>query len=158
MEKMQKKAVSELVSYTMLIGITITLGILVSFWIYTQAKNPPLPQNKCDGVSIIVEDMACDKTDPNNPIFNAILVNKGRFTIDRINDKADKFNTEIGVAFPENLETVDINLVPNATNKILYSSSYANLGRLARVKFIPAIDSTLCPEGASERVTPQVCR
>jgi hypothetical protein len=72
-----KKAVSEVVSYVMLIVIAITLSIIVFAFLRTQV---PTEQTECpDSVSIIIKDYTCA-----NQEININFQNKGNFLVDGV--------------------------------------------------------------------------
>lgn len=84
---MQKKAVSELVAYVLLISLSIGLSIAVYTWLKGYASEHPT--KTCpDGVSLIIQDYLCEHE---NITMN--LSNKGLFKIDgyifRINNETE---------------------------------------------------------------------
>jgi len=94
---MNKKAVSLLISYVLLIVIAMTLATILYFWLQTYI--PDGNQLKCpEDVSLIIKDSCCGKEscDPNNDpgYFTLEFQNKGFHYIDgayiRFSNKADK--------------------------------------------------------------------
>lgn len=140
----KRKGVSELLSYVMLIGMVITLSIAVSYWIYTQAKNPPTMTDPCEGVSITAEDIKCiDST------INAKLINSGRFTIDYVIVRVD--NEERDVLrytlkeFPLSLnpeESGEYQSQPLGTSPLDTTTSPLDT-TLNQIKFIPVVNNRM---------------
>tara|TARA_Y100000310_G_scaffold321146_1_gene378406 strand:+ start:192 stop:734 length:543 start_codon:yes stop_codon:yes gene_type:complete len=72
-----KKAVSEVVSYVMLIVIAITLSVIVFAFLRTQV---PSERTECpDSVSVIIKDYTCA-----NKEININFQNKGNFLVDGV--------------------------------------------------------------------------
>lgn len=75
LRKIDKKALSEVIAYVMLIVIGMSLAILVYGWMKSQL---PGEEKKCpDGVSLVVSDYNCT----GNRI-KLTVKNKGRFNLD----------------------------------------------------------------------------
>jgi len=75
--KVNKRGVSEMVAYVMLIVIAISLSIFVYAWLKIYA---PKPQEKCpDETSLIIESYSCLQSVKK---LDLGLRNMGRFTID----------------------------------------------------------------------------
>jgi hypothetical protein len=74
---LHKKALSEMISYVLLIVIAVSISILVYAWM-----NDMLPSKKAscpDGVSLIIENYNCNSADK---IFNLTLRNMGTYNVD----------------------------------------------------------------------------
>src|SRR3989344_210535 len=72
--KENKKAVSEIVSYVLLIVVAISLSIIVYAWIKIQLPKEII---ECpEGVSVIIKDYQCNEQ---NNIINITFQNKGFF-------------------------------------------------------------------------------
>jgi len=70
-----KKAVSIMIGYVMLISFAIIIGVLVYSWMKTYV---PTETIECpDGVSVFIRDLECSGT-----TLNLSLTNNGRFSID----------------------------------------------------------------------------
>ncbi len=75
MKKQNKKAVSLMLSYVILISIVIALSIAVFVWLKTVSNvNPATDCN--EGTSVILDDSVC-----NGAIINLTIKNNGRFNI-----------------------------------------------------------------------------
>jgi len=87
-----KKGISNIIGYVILISITISLSILVYNWLsfYVQEDTTP----KCpDGISISIEDYSCSPS-----MISIKLKNRGRFSIDGYIMKVhDDINAELGM-------------------------------------------------------------
>ncbi len=92
---LNKKGLSEMVAYALLIAIALSLSLLVYAWLksYTPGQTPTCP----DDVSLIVSDFSCDAL---NLKLNLTLDNKGLFTVDGFFIKASNvtLNNRPGVA------------------------------------------------------------
>src|SRR3989338_8510282 len=74
--KENKKAVSEVVSYVLLIVVAISLSIIVYAWIKIQLPKEII---ECpEGVSVIIKDYRCNKQ---NNIINITFKNNGFYII-----------------------------------------------------------------------------
>jgi len=76
-KRMNRKGLSEVVAYVLLIAVAISLSVLVYSWINSYL---PKPTNECpDGVSLIIKDYTCEET---QNLLNLTVQNKGRFDIE----------------------------------------------------------------------------
>jgi len=76
LKKKDKKAVSMMISYVILITIAIAMAITIYAWLKLVANVEPLPD--CgEGTSIVINDYVCG-----NDKLRLSLKNNGRFTID----------------------------------------------------------------------------
>lgn len=95
MKMENKKAISELIAYVLLVSLSIALSIAVYSWLRAYAS--PTTLKACpDGVSVIIQDYICDK---GNITIN--ISNKGLFKIDgyifRINNETDVNGNPVGL-------------------------------------------------------------
>ena len=74
-----KKAVSEIVSYVILIVIAISLSAVV--FVFLQQQIPKQSENCDEGVSLIIKDYTCYESDKK---VNIVFSNRGTFKIDGI--------------------------------------------------------------------------
>jgi hypothetical protein len=74
-----KRALSVMVGYVLLVAIAVVMSIIVYQWISSYAPKdvPDCP----DGVSLLLEDVVCATTGPNIGL-SFILRNRGRFNVD----------------------------------------------------------------------------
>jgi len=90
----KKKAISELVAYSLLVGLSISLSLIVYAWLrfYIIPNTPKVCPN---GISIIVEDYFYGGN------INMTIKNKGLFRIDgyiiRINNQTDIYGKPEGL-------------------------------------------------------------
>ena len=87
---MQKKGVSELMGYVMLIAIAVGL----SFLVYAYLKLY-VPKDKIDcqeGIALALDSYTCH-FESNPKITNLKLVNKGRFTVSAVDRKSTRLNS-----------------------------------------------------------------
>ena len=71
-----KKGISELVSYVLLISLAIIMAGLVFAYLRFYAQNP-LPKQSCPEVSLIIDNYSCM-----NGTLNMTVKNQGRFDVD----------------------------------------------------------------------------
>lgn len=94
MKRGNKKAVSVVVGYVLLISITLSLSVLVYGWLRWQF-NPENEFKECpEGVNIVIYEVLCYQ----DTLLNITLKNKGLFSVDgyylRYNNKSD---SEFGI-------------------------------------------------------------
>lgn len=144
-----KKAVSELISYVLLIVIAISLSLIVYAFIKVQ-----LPKEKAEcpeGASIIIKEIKCNGA---GKALNLTLQNKGFFDIDGMNIKiADKpgqepVDTITKVTGPNIYTELERDgfvyfrtaLSPGLESKINFS--YSDYNNIARIQITPFIKSS----------------
>lgn len=94
--KKDKRAISAMIGYVLLITFAIVIGGFLYNWMETYV---PKDKIECpDGVSIFIEDVSCRKMGDNNYSLNISLNNNGRFdlgayTIYGSNDSSQKLAT-----------------------------------------------------------------
>ena len=99
--KTDKKAVSEMVGYVLLVTLVVTMGVLVYAWVKTYV---PTATIECpDDVSIFIEDVNCTDS-----ILKLNIKNTGMFNIAGYFIKATSNPTE---------ELATIDLSPNLTSE-----------------------------------------
>ena len=99
-----KKAVSEVVSYVLLIVIAISLSIVVYAWIKVQL---PKEITECpEGVSIIIKEYQCNQ---DKHIINITFQNKGFFNIDGVSIKIANKPNEAPTTPAEKVGGIGIN-------------------------------------------------
>ena len=162
MSAKDKRAVSLMISYVLLISMVVTLGIIVASWIYFQAKNPPVGSESCDGVSITGENFCCYVTSTGKALLNMSLNNNGRFTVREV---FVRYETPLGsgdvfrYSFPKFISP----LVPN--NKTNFSIAYLDSSgnpefrhkRIDRLRLVP-YTGVLCSENGVTFDLPNDCR
>ena len=90
--KKNKKAVSIMIGYVLLITGVIIIGGLVYAWLSSYV---PRPMPECpDGVSLFIEEVNCNQ-DGNNYEINLSIKNNGRFDVDGYYIKASEEEGEI---------------------------------------------------------------
>jgi len=73
---MNKKAISEMVSYILLISLAVAMSGIVYAWLQFYVQKP-FAEESCPDISLIITDYNCS-----NGIFNLTVQNKGRFYVD----------------------------------------------------------------------------
>ncbi|OGJ20918.1 hypothetical protein A3K73_07440 [Candidatus Pacearchaeota archaeon RBG_13_36_9] len=135
-----KKALSEIVSYVLLILIAFVIGTAVFVWmrhmINDPSKNPQCP----DGVSIVIRNAVCDDT--NNEV-TLTIANQGRFDIAGFVVKGSNNPNVIAAvgltpndAPPKLTNIENLNVLPNdlGTGKEdSYKFSYSTLTALSKI-------------------------
>lgn len=112
MKKRNKRGVSVIIGYVLLVIIGISLSIIVYNWM--KKKIPAQPLECPDGVSIMIVSYECD---PNNNILNLTLQNNGLFNIDSILIGAAKNKSEIAIY---NLTLQQTNKVKSGGGRLIY--------------------------------------
>jgi len=75
-----KKAISMIISYVLLISLTIMMAGAVYVWLKGYVQNPA-PEASCpEGVSLIIQDYKCNS--PLTGLLNLTVRNKGTFRVD----------------------------------------------------------------------------
>lgn len=87
-----KKGVSLLISYVLLISISIALSVLVYNWLRFYVQETELEKCK-EGIAIVIQDYECFLANGGvDGSLNITIKNKGRFNIDgfvlKVNDRA----------------------------------------------------------------------
>ncbi len=106
-KKNNKRAISELVSYVLLITLALAMAGGVYAWLKFYASNP-LPEEQCEGISLAITDVSCAGNE-----LTIDLKNTGRFNIyARVKlYNGDKYVTEGDVIKTTNeLKTIDVGL------------------------------------------------
>lgn len=84
--KKNKKAISEIVSYVLLISLAIAMAAAAYAFIRPYAEKP-LPQEECpESISIVLENYSCDQTTINFTLKNRGLFNVTGLKLKVIND------------------------------------------------------------------------
>jgi len=133
----EKKALSEIIAYVLLIIIAISLSLLVYAWLKGYILHPT---KECpDGTSLVVGEYYCNSTSKN---LSMTFLNKGLFNIDgfviKASNKIGKLPTlqltgddgSYFIYFPG-----DNGLEPNA--RLSQEFSYALHGQVVEVEIIP---------------------
>src|SRR3989338_6277896 len=119
----EKKGVTELLAYVLLIGLAVSLSVIVYNWLRGYAILSPT--RACpDGVSLIVDDYSCI-----GGVFNLTLRNKVLFNIDvyvlRINNETDFAGDPKGIPFIL-VDTVELNTSLRSGNTTSKAWAYQN--------------------------------
>ncbi len=136
--QVNKKAVSLIVSYVLLISIGLSIAGLVFGWLkfYTNIGEP----EKCpDGVSLIIMDSSyhAGSLGSGELDFNITLQNRGRFDIGgyviRVNNRS---GSSVGIfELYSSLNEVDMQkMVPG--NSFSHSFNYTDLGEYGKICFV----------------------
>lgn len=140
--KMNKKAISELVSYVLLIVLAIAMAGAAWLFLKPYAEKP-LPEEECpEGISIVLENYSCDGT-----TMTYALRNRGLHNVDGV--KLNVINTTTN--FEETLQWIlpNCNNVPNCTecsNSICFpaagepfvnSINYVHFGSIEKIAIYP---------------------
>ncbi len=123
LQRENKKAVSEVVGYVLL--IIIALGLSAMVYTYMKVLVPKEKPSCPEGVSLIVQDYSCTRY-TGKTILNLTLVNKGLFNLDgafiRFGKPEQKIKEQInkGPKFYLYNSTGGIGLAPNGVYKIAF--------------------------------------
>lgn len=150
-----KKGVSLMVSYVLLIAITISLSIMVFTWLRFFAGAEDAPECPA-GVNVVISDYNCNSGP--NAVLNVTIKNKGRFTVDeflfRVNDRV---NAEFGLYKLD--PVVSYPIEPGRNREFIYfvnqSSSIQNSITLFDVQPLVEVDGEkiFCKSFSTQEVT-----
>ena len=145
---MNKKAVSEMVSYVMLVVITIGVSVVVySFLSAYILKKPPV---ECpDGAGLIIQDYKCDTV---LNILNLTLKNSGTYTLSGFVLKAS--NTTRSPSMPlkwsgnaidsEQIFFIPDELAPGKSRSLIFNYNAKNVATELFIEPIYSTKSALC--------------
>jgi len=141
-----KKAISEIVGYVLLISISIALGSMIYMWLKGYVAKP-LPEEACpDGVNLIIFDYACYLNGTQKTI-NLTIQNRGLFNVDayiiKINNASSSEKTgDIVGRYPLNDIAAKTNIIvfkPALTpsNSTMNQFDYTGHNKLRQIEILP---------------------
>ena len=155
----QKKGVSLLVSYVLLITIAVALSILVYNWLRFYVQDDDVKECK-EGISIVIQDYECLlPVGGEDGSLNLTLKNKGRFNVDGFILKVhDRERAELGLyTFSSNGSALITAELYN--NLYAFSESKGNTSELEKITLIEAQpfvfennEKTYCQKVSSQSV------
>ena len=129
---MNKKAVSIIVAYVLLVTIAISLSVIVYSWLRDYVPSDEMPECP-EGVSLIIQDYFCFE-DNGDKFLNITLKNKGLFTIKgfvlRVHDRPD---AEIGLY---TLDQEGVEILPGNSINRQYPFSSVQEKELEKISLI----------------------
>ncbi|MFA4960191.1 MAG: archaellin/type IV pilin N-terminal domain-containing protein [Candidatus Pacearchaeota archaeon] len=157
MFQLNKKGVSELIAYVLLISIAVSLSIIVYAWLVVWVEPKPEGSTCPPGVDVVVTDYICTPKGGNNPgNFSISLKNKGRFTFDgfvlRVHDRPD---AEFGLYTLKSYGNPDgEKLAPGQEliNKIYSLGNLNNISYFEVVPFMEGESRVLCSDFVSLKI------
>ncbi|MGC9309181.1 MAG: hypothetical protein ACP5D2_00610 [Candidatus Nanoarchaeia archaeon] len=146
---LNKKGVSMIVAYVVLISIAISLSVIVYSWLRWYVA--PGEEITCEeGTRLIIEDYICQDN-----MLNITIRNKGRFTVDgfiiRINERA---GSEIGI---KTIEAKGEMLKPGERFEGNYSYSDIGIDTIQLIEVQPFLENgkkVFCEQVSSQK-TPE---
>lgn len=133
-----KKGISEVVSYVLLIIIAVSLSVLVYNFLYKYI--PKGEVESCpDGVSLVVSDIKCSGS-----VLDINITNKGLWTVSAAYLRVGPAGKTVraSLSSPEPYKTFSPALVPgNKTDNIHFSSAPTNAGADFEIEVQPAVQS-----------------
>jgi len=146
-----KRAISVMIGYVLLISFGIILGALIYQGMKTYIPQEPLV---CpDGVSVSIKDITCEKDEFGNVALEYTIKNNGRFTISgyfiRATTSEDAefatldLSSHIYSGGTELLNSVgfvkglDYNLKPNIETKTIFVWEFSELGEIYSIEITP---------------------
>jgi len=143
-----KKGLSVIIGYVLLISISIVMSILVYQWLKTYV---PTEEIKCpEGTSLFIREINYDCT---NSVLNITVKNNGKFSIDgyfiHVSNKTDEQLAVIDISqritFGGNIsgnaitfsEWTENSLTPDENNIKISSFNVTGYGTLTKVELIP---------------------
>tara|TARA_Y100000310_G_C20368684_1_gene662475 strand:- start:242 stop:751 length:510 start_codon:yes stop_codon:yes gene_type:complete len=161
LNRKNKKGVSLLISYVLLITIAVALSVLVYNWLRFYVQDAEVEKCK-EGISIVIQDYECLLSDPGlgEGSLNITVKNKGRFNIDgfllKVNDRVD---AKIGLY---NFTNEGAALVPAEVVSLKYGFSGVDMNdseltQITMIEVQPFVlegsDKTYCEKVSSQSVT-----
>lgn len=139
-----KKGLSEVVGYVLLIGVAVSLSVIVYYWINS---NLPKNTNDCPEISIIISNYQCKAASKE---INITLQNKGLFDIDGFILKASNDSSAPtkslkyynGTAMQSSslvLFDTELDVTLNPSEKFIKVFNYSdpNINILTKIQIIP---------------------
>jgi hypothetical protein len=159
-----KKALSEIVAYVILITIALSLSVMVYMWLQGYVPFQGSEKDCPDGMALIIKDYSCSKS-PQSFNLNLTIQNKGLFTADgfiiKLNDRDD---ASIGIYTLANSSSrYGISLKPGESRSFQYdlntqvsqSNNQISLDKLTYIEVIPLLkgsEITYCKTSTSQVV------
>lgn len=106
---MRKRGISPLIAWVLLIGFSITAGLLVTRWAIDEFSNVSFPEDTdvyCDNLQLDIDEVCIDN--PNNNSVRLNLSNEGSFTIKKLS--IGRATTSYPMEF---CTLLNLNLAPN---------------------------------------------
>lgn len=145
-----RKGISEMVGYALLIATALSLSLLVYAWLKSYV---PGPVESCpDDVALVLADVVCD---PAQKVLNLTFQNKGLFTVNGFYLKASN-TSGIPIYILRNTSGEDFDVVRTgdfrSNEKQRWSFSYAHINRITAVEIEPFVakenEDLLCTKAA----------
>ncbi|MDP2947085.1 MAG: hypothetical protein Q8N88_03135 [Nanoarchaeota archaeon] len=155
-KKFQKKGVSEIVAYVLLITLTISISILVYAWLKLYF-NPSDAEECPDGVNVIVTNYSCVSGSAGLPgSLQITLKNKGMFSFDgyllRVHDDP---NATFGIYTLGLKSGNEVEIAPG--NSLTKNYELGSLNKITYLEIQPFIDSkknrVLCKDYTSMKIS-----
>ncbi len=140
-----KKGISEVVSWVLLISMTVVLATIVAMWMMQQTRNVVSSEIEdtgylCDEVAFNVRK-ADTSVGCSSQAFAFVIKNTGSFTIDEFVIRVDGKAVRNGLNIKPGLMTV----VPGSEEEFVAKDFYiADLTDSSEVEFIPVMDEKIC--------------
>lgn len=138
-----KKAISEIVSYVLLISLALGMSALVYSWLKSKVEKPFAEESCPEGVSLVLESYNCTS----EGIINITLRNRGSFLVDGFVIKMNNVTRRKGIpgmyALPQkdtgkNIIEATIGLLPTyPTDKYSAEFDYSAHNRILQVEIEP---------------------
>jgi hypothetical protein len=137
-----KKAVSEMVGYVLLVIIAVSISSIVFVYLRYYVPNDSVP-NCPNDINLIVEKVTCEITSSGSPQINLTLVNKGLFSVNafylRVGNSTkpkvsinDPIKIKAASGFYFNISDVNKGLLPGESFNHLYTEQPYGLSFLAK--------------------------
>lgn len=135
-----KRGISEMLAYTILIVIAISLSLLVYSWLKIYALKPTVECN--EDTSLIIEGYECDL---NNYRINLTVRNQGKFIIDGFSAKGSNLTGRPPVYSLREvrnplMEEIFFNPPLNVSESRLISLNFAELEKLVSIQVQPYME------------------
>ena len=139
------KGISEVVSWVLLISMTVVLAIIVASWMTQHTRD--VISSEVENTGYLCDDVAFNvrKADPlvdcSDQSFAFIIKNTGSFTIDEFVIRADGVLARNGL----NINPPAMTVIPGTSEEFVAKDFYINgLASTSKVEFIPVMDGKSC--------------
>lgn len=130
-----KKGVSVIISWVLLVGLTVAIGTMVSIWIRTTTEKTV--QEQIEQVDLKCDDIGFNVKNNSECVYGSVsfaVNNRGSFTIHDFIIRVDGEVTRNGLNTPDKL-----NILPDQSQDL-----NIDITPSSEIEFIPVVDNNAC--------------
>lgn len=146
-----KKGISELVSYVLLIIIAISISVGVYTWLRSYMPSEKERQKCPEEATLIISDYECVDIPNYGKFLRLKIENRGLFNLDGFYIRASNDSSKLPTTNLNTIDVPEIEVIPgryfaNLTtgSKILANFTYGNLTTIRRVQIQAIYNVTIC--------------